>query len=287
MLCSPTADYAGVIEGLQGKVKVTNNRDQLTRQLEQLLRTKGQVLRFEDWKFQIERSSSWIVPTGKLGDIGIACLLLSKNGSTYKVEQLLASEEFMPTSAVIVGNQMLIGGQGAFPSNASHAEVRLYNKTPEGWRLQSSADTQFEMYPFTSAKSHGRWGAEVFGRTYPKNIEVSHAAANIEMSRRFTLINGKLVAGPEKSISCPQATLDKAIGAALKKRTKDLRALCTTTDLARRMQILAPRLIKSGWDRDDASRVWTAITVGREFNFRKRSGRWLISEIRMIKPRDW
>ncbi|MBX3119721.1 MAG: hypothetical protein KF784_11695 [Fimbriimonadaceae bacterium] len=209
-----------------------------------------------------------------------AILYLQRTKDGWSVQRLLTQKGVTdelpwPTSAVRVGDQLLIGTASWWMSNSPKVSAELLRLTPGGWRCEQHLMPKFECWQIDRFSKNGKlWERSVSGYAYPKNVSVAHVAANIEMKARFVWKPGGVVHVVETRIATAYAAFDDLIGAVKRGDRETTRRLCSTKKLADRIMTVRKDLSEHPNAGPAGSTSFTLHDIGLECHFKKVDGVW-------------
>ncbi len=287
-------DWTDVLSKIQSKIGAIHNAAQLTSAVKRTFQAEQMGLSVPNAAFNLAGSKYLVISIANdQGSLDGISVLASPSGSGYRLQQLMLLDDnsFMPTSGFVWRKDIVLGGLIGWYGNGPSAAAAVFSPIPNGWNKGNVVSTDFEAWDCQFKRSGSRWIANVVGRTYPKNISVAHVMANVGMSQRFTFNQGKLSSSPAVRTMNPMAVLDDIAGAAADGHFALIRKDCATAALAQRISKLGKGICDSHWDtpsntKSTSDNQYIASSLGLQFNFVKRGGRWVLGSLKTVPKSD-
>lgn len=276
-----------IIEYLDRKIPVTLSSKALRASLNEWVTINDYG--FDPYVFRPIGTKDWIFPLfpGNEMDGGVVGLA-TPAGKTYHLESLMLLNDFMPSNGLKDGPKFVLAGLDGWIGNGPSAAAVVVRKESGRWRIVQKVSSPFQSEECKLLRQGNRWVAAIEGRDYPKNLDVSHAMAQVGMRQRFVYSDGVLRAEKPYRTMNPMAILDDLAGAAARGDLGAIRRNCASSSIAKRILKLGPKLKDSGWDIpgnvcSTSNRIYLSEQLKLRFEFSKRNGRFVLAELAPTK----
>ncbi|MBX7131706.1 MAG: hypothetical protein K1X67_03395 [Fimbriimonadaceae bacterium] len=241
---------------------------------------------FDDYVFRPDGVKGWVFPLMPGSEMDGGTVALARPaGKTYRLESLMQLDLFMPSSGFLDGGNLVLAGLDGWMGNGPSAEAVVVRKDGGRWKVTQRASSPFQSEECRFERRGNRWIAAIEGRTYPRNLNVSHAMAQVGMRQRFVYSAGVLRAERPYRTMNPMAVLDDLAGAADRGDIGSIRKNCGSSAVARRVLDLGSKLKDSHWDIpgnvcSTSNSIYLSESLRLRFEFKRAGGRWILNGLK-------
>jgi hypothetical protein len=205
-------------------------------------------------------------------------------------------ESYLPENAVITNDKLFVSGLDYWRGNGPRAAVYVYKQSKNGWRKTDSIHANYESWG-TSGLKLSKSGktiqpVRVISRAYPKNMNASHADAQLSYEEQWSFPNGIPKLDWKNERDTPFNALDKLYFAITKGDEKFIRRYSSNENIAKQLISLKKnaRIGYSFIEFPDSICWADSKIIGLQdldvwFYFERKNNRWVVSRLKPLSEK--